>query len=501
MNTLAPPVIQQPSTLWVPERRGTYGDVINGFADEIGIPRDAEQRRDIDCLASYGVGGRWLTLETAIIEGRQNGKTKAVLLSIALADLFIFNLEPDRIVWTAHLMKTTLDTFGRVVQLVDENPLLSCRVREIKKTKTEESVILMDGSRMDFMARQAGSGRGLSGKRLVFDEALFLTATVMGSLIPVLSSRDNPQINYGSSSGKKESDHLRALQRRGRRLSDPSLIMVEYRAPGGWDAPGCRNGTQCSHLHGEVDGCVMDNETYWRMANHAIGAGRMRIEFIRSERRSLCQTPEGVLEFGRERMGWEELGGTSLDPDRIPENLWLAQADPASGITGPVVFSVDMPPSASHTSIGVAGRREDGSIHFGLVAYGRGSHWVAERLSGLVRDHETLCPVMWQPSAPVGALRTELRDAGIEMRDVSPQDYAEACGAMKKHIIDGDAFHGGTEILDTAFAASERRVLVEGGWVFGRRKSAGDISPLVSVVLAVLGVDQVGASQPSVYVL
>jgi hypothetical protein len=494
-------VIQQPSTLWVPDRLGTYGDVVNGFADEIGIPRDAEQRRDIDCLASYGPQGRWLTLETAIIEGRQNGKTKAVLLSIALADLFIFNTEPDRIVWTAHLMKTTLDTFTRVRQLIDGNPMLSSRVRSVRAAKSEESIIMMDGSQMDFMARQAGSGRGLSGKRLIFDEALFLLAATMGSLIPVLSSRDNPQINYGSSAGKKESDHLRSLQRRGRRLNDPSLIMIEYRSPGGWDAPGCQRGIQCSHLVDEVEHCAMDNETNWRMANHAIGAGRMRLEFIRAERRSLCQTPEGVLEFGRERMGWEELGGTTLDPDRIPENLWLAQADPLSGIVGPVVFSVDMPPSASHTSIGVAGRREDGRIHFGLVAYGRGSEWVAERLSGLVRDHETLCPVMWQPSAPVGALRTELRDAGIEMRDVSPQDYAEACGAMKKHIIDGDAFHCGTEILDTAFAASERRVLLEGGWVFGRRKSAGDISPLVTVVLAVLGVDQVGDAQPSVYVV
>lgn len=509
---LSPPAVQLPSTLWVPARLGTYGDVINDFGDKIGIPRDAEQKRDIDCMASFGEGGRWLTLETAIIEGRQNGKTKAVLLTTALADLFLFNREPDRIVWTAHLMKTTLDTFERVCDLIESNAMLSKRVKQIVNIPTKESVILHNGSRMDFLARQGGGGRGLSGKRIVFDEALFLTLSLMGTLLPVLSSRDNPQVMYGSSAGKRESDHLRAIQARGRRGGDPSLILVEYRAPGGWDDTRCGRGLKCDHLHGnrlndvwdtrhQHYGCAMDREENWRMANHAISAGRMRIEFTRAESRTLRQTPEGVLEFGRERMGWEELGGTSLDPDRIHENDWKTQTDPASEIVGECVFAIDMPPSGNYVSISAAGFREDGSIHFGVVKYLRGTSDAIKILGELVDKHETMCGVYWCPDAPIRALKTQIIASGITMVPVTMQEYADACGAMKEHILNGTAYHRGSEILNAAFTSSERKVRDEGGWIFGRRISSGDISPMVSSTLAVKGVDDNGDVSPGIFVI
>lgn len=513
MTVLSPPVVPVPSTLWVPERKGSYGDIINGFASDAGIPRDMAQRRDIDCMASYGPGGRWLTYEAAIIEGRQNGKTKAVLLSLALADLFgALGSEPDRMVWTAHVMRTTLDTFETVCDLIDSNAFMSRRVKEIVTRKSEEAVIMHDGSSLDFIARSDSSGRGLSGKQLFLDEALFLRMAMMGSLMPTLSSRDNPRINFGSSAGKAESDFLRSLQRRGRRLNDPSLILIEYRAPGGWDDPGCGLGIKCDHIYENplndvpnlvtgAFGCAMDNPDNWRMANHAMAVGRMREDFVAAERRTLCQNWEGVLEFGRERMGWEELGGTSLDPDRVPKSAWTAQTDPLSEIVGEVVFSVDMNPAGSHCAIGVAGRREDGSIHFGVVEYRRGDDWVCKRLTELLDKHDTMCGVMWQPKAAIGALGERLKEAGIFMVDVEATEYNAACGAFKSHVVNGTAWHRETLSLDTAFDVSERRVQVEGGWCFGRKKSTGDICPLVTAVLAVLGVDQNGTAEPSVFIL
>lgn len=512
MSTLSPPVVQLPSTLWVPERLGTYGDVVNGFASDIGIPRDLVQQRDIDCLASYGIHGRWLTLETCLVEGRQNGKTKAVMLSLAMADLFLGFGGPGRVIWTAHLMSTTLDTFEAVKKLIESNSSLSRRVKEINETKTQEGVVLHDGSEIRFMARAGGAGRGFDGKRLIFDEALFLAAASMGALIPTLSSKDNPQINYGSSAGKGESDQLRALQARGRRGNDPSLILIEYKAPGGWDDPRCGRGILCDHIYenplndvrdpetGYV-GCAMDNPDNWKMANHAVGVGRMRLEFIAAESRALRQTPEGVLEFGRERMGWTELGGVSLDPDRIPESLWEARADPQSRIVGPVCFAIDAPPSMSHVAISVAGRREDNKIHFGTIVYERGSSWAARKLSQLLEKHETICAPIWQPEAPIRALRTDFETEKLTLRDMTYREYADACGAFKQHIINGTAFHRGTRYLDDAFKSAERKVLPEGGWSYGRRKSTGDISPFVSAIMAVKGVDDYGDGAPSVYVV
>jgi hypothetical protein len=465
-------------------------------------------------MASYGPAGKWLALETAIIEGRQNGKTKSVLLTMALADLFLFNLEPDRIVWTSHIMKTTLDVFEVVKKIINSYSDLSRRVKFINESKSEESIVLMDGSQMDFIARGDNKGRGLSGKRVVFDEAMFLVLAMMGALMPTLSARYNPQLSYGSSAGKPESDFLRSLQKRGRRGNDPSLILIEYRAPGGWDNPPCGRGLDCDHIFENPQnevwdrahryfGCAMDKEEHWMMANHAILAGRIQISFIRAERRTLCQNLKGVLEFGRERMGWEELGENTLDPDRIPKSLWERQFDDNSEIEGRVCFALDIPPSAGSATICVGGRRPDGDIHFGVVDQRSGIMWAPDRLKELTSNHETMCPPLWTPNAavPVGAMREALRKARVPMEDVSQQGYAEACGSLKAHIDTGDVWHRRQQSLDTAFEAHVRRVQIEGGWTFARRHSAGDISPMVGSALVVQGVDKYGATQPGAWIL
>lgn len=516
MSTISPPLIQQPSVLWVPERKGTYGDIVNGWADSlVGLPRDAEQRRDIDCLTSYGPGGSWLTLETLIEEGRQNGKTKAVLLTIALADLFLGLGGPDRIFWTAHLMSTALDTFTTVKKLIDNNPELSKRVREVKDSKTKEGVYLHDGSEMLFVARAGGAGRGFGGKRTVFDEALFLPMTNIGALFPTMSARYNPQISYGASAGVVESDHLRSLERRAMRNNDPSLSAVIYKAPGGWRDPGCARGLKCDHIYENplneisvtrngvtVHGCAMDNESNWKMANHAILAGRMRIQFVRAERRALCQNPEGVLEFGRERMGWTEDGGVAPDPDRIQPGVWTSQTDPSSEPVGDVVFAVDMTPSGSHVSIGMAGKRADGGIHFGVIEHRIGTSWVAERLNDLMEKWDTMCGVLWCPTAPIKALKSELTNASVPLVDVSAQEYAEACGSMKVHLVDrGDAWHRGDRVLNDAYESHVRSVQAEGGWTVGRLKSGPVVSPFVAAILAVKGVDDNAGVEPGVWEL
>lgn len=523
------PYVQHPATLWVPERKGTFGDIANHFGEEYGIPRDAEQRRDIDVTMSFGPGGRWLTLETAIIEGRQNGKTKSVLMTCTLTDFFILSAKtPDRFIWTSHLMKTTLDSFEYIKSLIDNYDGLRRRVKEISESKSEIYIQLMNGSQLDFLARSGGGGRGLSGRRLVFDEALYLSAQGMGALIPTLSSRDNPQINYGSSAGLADSDHLRSIQRRGRRGGDPSLIFIEYRAPGSWDEPTCARGTSCTHLHGddsnliekcgcgspehrhdpalfvptgEFDGCAMDDPVNWKFANHAIGAGHMHEWFVEAESRSLRQTPAGVLEFGRERMGWEELGADVVDPDKITRAQWEKQRDPLSEIVGEVVFAIDQTPSGSHTAICVAGWREDGSIHMGVVAHGRGNGWVVDRLKELTDRHDTICGVKWQPQGnAIGGLRHGLKQAGINVEEVSLTEYADACSAFKNRISDGTLWHQGSEVLDTAFSNAIRVVLPEGGWRWGRKKSSGDISPMVAATLAVMGVEENGDANPSVLI-
>lgn len=489
MNPPLAPSVIQPAHLWVPQRRGSYGPEIVDFCDMIGLPLDDEQRQAIDVLASYGPGGRWLTLEVAIIEGRQNGKTMKVVLPIVLADLFLFD-DPDRMIWTSHLMRTTRDAFDEVKRLIDGSDYLSARVADIVEAKSEEAIELTSGASLEFHARTKTGGRGLGGKRLVFDEALFLIAEPMGSLIPTLSARSatgSPQIMYASSAGKAESDHLRRLRDRGRRGGDPSLIYIEYCAPGGWDNPGCELGAKCTHDVG-VGGCVLDNEMLWPLGNHAIPR-RISYEFVRGERRTLP-----VREFGRERLGWWD--EPSAQWSVIPKQVWADLADPASEASGAVAFAAVIDPERTMGAIGVAGRREDGLDHVEVVDHRLGTGWMVDRIVELAGKWEN-CGFAVDVGGQAGSLIAPLVEAGFQV--IAPtadpaagglalvrpfvRETAQAFGGFFEAVMDTRRLrHLGQLEVDAALgAASTRRVGNAKAW-----DDAGDVSicPLRAITLA-----------------
>lgn len=483
---IAPPeTLTQPAHLWVPPRRGSYGPEIIDFCDMVGLAVDPEQRLAIDALASYGPGGRWLALETCIIEGRQNGKTMRTVLPITLADLFVFDDEPDRIVWTAHVMKTSREAFDEVKALIEGSDYLSRRVKAINESKSEEAIELVNGASLEFLARTAGGGRGLGGKRLVFDEGLFLSAASMGSLIPTLSARRNPVINYASSAGKAESDHLRRLRDRGRRGGDPSLIYVEWCAPGSWEDPGCEQGPECPHEYG-TDGCSLDDETRWRAANHAMGRGRITVEFVRAERRSLPPR-----EFARERLGWWD------DPVSVVNELlahWADCADETSAPAGRPVFLIDVAPKSRSAAIVAAIRTGDGRTHLEIVAHRRGAAWVPAAAEALKNQQ----PLDWivDPAGPAGALLPALATVGIEPRQMSLRDMGQACEAFAVAIEAGEVVHLGDPALERAWAGAVPRDIGDGLWAWARRKSDVDITTLVGATGAYWGLSVVPPEVP-----
>lgn len=475
-----------PAFLSVPPRAGSYGDMVVDLAALYGRPLDPEQQLAVDAFCSHDTQGHWAAFENCVVEPRQNGKTDGIIMPVVLTDLFLF--EPDKIIWTAHRVSALKETFAGL-QPVFDCAELSRRIRSVTDSDDDRSVELMNGARLEFMARSAGQGRALHAKHIVNDEALFLEASSMGGFIPTMLTRGNSRITYGSSAAKPESDLLRGLVSRGRSLTDPALAYVEWCAGGSWLEPGCAT-RPCTHALG-VDGCAMDDEERWRRGNPALGR-RITIEKMRSVRRAM--PPE---EFGREIMGWHDPELATADPDRIPLAAWNACADPASSPVGRVVFSVDMSPDGSVCSIGVAGKREDGRTHLGVVDSRYGTDWVAGRLEDLLAKHDTACGVVWQPTAPIGALAG--RFDGLNLVPMTGAEMAQACGALKDDVTNDRVRHQGAAVLDAAFSSAERRVGVEGAWTWGRRKSAGDISPMVAVTEALWGLTGAGGGSPSVY--
>jgi hypothetical protein len=486
-----------PTDLWVPPgAAGSYGDEVAELAVRMGRPLDPAQRIAVDALANYGPGGGWLTLEGLIKMPRRNGKTAGVITMIAMADLFLF--DADRIAWSAHLFRTTRDAFIDHQALIGAVPEFSRRVAKIYEGKGDESIELKSGAKIEYLARSKGGGRGLGGKLVVIDEALFFSADQAGALLPILATSGNPLVLYGSSGCKVESSQLRILTRRGRSNSDPSLIHVEFRAPGGWTDPGCERGVLCPHTVG-TPGCSLDSPDLIRAANPAMVFGRITMDFLLSMRRTLQP-----LEFGREFLGWDEAGP---EDETGPVDLddWDGCLDVASEIVGPMVWAVDVSPNGSSASIGVAGPRSDGRPHLELTATGPGYGWVAPRLVELKAAHgaaripagkEFRDGVVVDPSGPGADVVLALRAAGIDPFLMAARDVGQACAAMQSGAKDRSFAHIGQRQVRDALEGAARRSLGDGGWAYARKRSEVDISPAVVVTNAAHGLRLAGTAQP-----
>lgn len=477
----------EPAYLSIPPRVGSYGDEAIDLAKVAGMDLDEEQELAVDALLSYGPGGARAARESAILEGRQNGKSERVLLPVVMFDLWLG--VPDRIMWTAHLFRTSRDAFKAFCKCIAVAPELSRRVKKISFSHGEESIELHPdpktpgepGALLEFMARESGGGRGIGGKRVVFDEALILSADAMDALVPALSARSDSQINYGSSGAKVTSTQLHKLIKRGRSGKDPSLIWVEFCAPGSWEDPGCALGSKCMHMAG-VDGCKLDDETLWPYANHSLNKRGLTSENVRSER--LILTPQG---FGRERFGWHEIP-VGVD-GVISQALWLSRKDEGSTAVGRVGIGIDVRPDLGAAAVGMTGRRGDGRRHWQLLEHQPGTSWVKPYLRTLQTDGLEFGPVGVDPSSPAGALIPDLTaddedgTPGFEVLEVVGRTLVQAWNTFHSSVLEDQGRH----LNQDGFwqAIRECKTAPSGDSTkFSRAKSTGDICPLVAVTIS-----------------
>lgn len=446
----------RPRYLWVPPGgRGSYLDEVADVANLMGRPLDAAQRIAVEALTTYGDKGNWLTLESAVKMGRQSGKTGGIVTPIVMTDLFLW--EPDRIAWSAHLFKTSRDAFADHCRLIESTPEFDRRVAKISYANGEEAITLKNGASLEYLARSKRGGRGLGGKRTVIDEALFFSVEQAGALLPILAARSMtgcPQVMYASSGATVESDQLRALTARGRAHDDPSLIWVEYCAPGSWDEPGCVN-PRCDHSLAS-EGCALDNEALWPAANPALGV-RIDVGFLRGMRRTLATDPR---EFAREFLGWDDvpLGGGLL---AISAPAWLDCLDETSQPVGSVAFGIFVTPDRAVATIGSVGRRADGLLHIEIVDERRGTSWVVERVKDLLA-HDPVAVVI-EPGSAAGSLVTDLETAEIDVTLITGAEAAQATGVLYDAVIESSVRHIGQEQLTSAVTNASLRTTLRGG--------------------------------------
>lgn len=395
-------------------------------------------------------GKKWAAFEVGLIVPRQNGKGSV----LEARELFGLFLEPREklILHSAHEFKTASEAFLRVKTLIDGCSWLSKRVTKMRTSHGEEGIEVSNGSRLRFVARSTGSGRGFTGDCLILDEAYNLGAAEMAALLPTLSARPNPQVWYTSSAGMVTSDQLRQVRVRGRKGEPGRLRYFEWSCP---------------------EDCDLDEPDNWAMANPTLGY-RIGEDFVRSERQAL---PDEV--FARERLGiWAEDNQQSV----IDLRLWAAVADPRSRPGQRLTFAIDAKADRSAAAIASSGRRTDDRLHVKVVDHRPGMGWIVERISEL-RQRYNPAAIALDPSGPAGSLIAELTEVGIEPMLVSGREMAQACGALHNDVVNDQLRHPDQETLNSALRSATTRNLGD-AWAWDRRNGHGDISPLVAVTLA-----------------
>lgn len=404
--------------------------------------------------------GKWSAFEVGDVVPRQNGKG-AILEARQLAGLFVLG-EPLQI-HTAHEFKTCSEHFLRVKGLVEGSDELFEQVKIIRTGAGEQGIELKSGERLRFLARSGKSIRGFSADAVYFDEAFELAIATMGSVLPALSARPNPQVWYASSAPHFESEFLHSLLKRAESADPGSLFLRAWES-----GPDTRP----------------DDVEAWRRVNPAMGI-RIDEEFIANEMRTLAATPGGLAEFRRERLGIRE--GGDGDGGLVPEAKWKRLEIDVPVSVDSVSYGLAVASDGQASAVGSAGRLPTGDLYVDSVKYDEGTHWV---LSYLIDDlwERKRVPIRIDPAGEANSFIRPLRDAGVEVIEVSGRQYQQACGEMLRAVTDEEVRHIGQQSLNRAVAAAAKREIgKEGGWVWSR-PSAIDICALKAATLALSGV-------------
>ena len=427
------------------------------LADRAGLVLDGWQQDEVRDTVAEGADGRCAALRKASIVPRQNGKG-AILECLELGWLFLPS-EIRLILHTAHELKTSLEAYLRLKTLIKETAFLDRRVSKYVETNGKEAIELRNGVRLKFIARSGGSGRGLSGDRVVLDEAYNLSDGTLSALIPTLSARPDPQIVITSSAPTLEprSDDLRRLCKEGR-AGGPRLAYSEW----------------CADPTGDPD-----DDGQLGKANPGLGI-RLHLDFVRTVEQPTLTADD----FDRERLGrWIDPAEMGTSP--IPIGAWDACVDPAAPIPASPCFAFDVSPDRAHASIAVAGRRKDGRRQVEVVdddGVPVRIDRVVPRLVELAGKHKPPA-IACDPTGPAGALLPALAAAGLEVVTVTTQDHQRACGAIYDGVMDATVRHIGQPALRSALLGAVQRTVGD-AWLWSRRNSRVDITPLVASTLA-----------------
>lgn len=440
-----------------------------GVAD--GFPLDEAQRFTLRLALGERADGSWAAATVADFEPRQNGKNDTCGAR-ELAGLVLFG--ERLIIHTAHEFPTANESFLRLVAVFENWDDLRRKVARIRYANGEQGIELLTGQRLKYRARTGGSGRGFAKADLVvYDEAQHLQAEHVAASGPARLANPNNQSWYMGSGGLGTSHNAWRMRRRALAGEGGRFAYVEHTAE--------RVSLDTRGRVVSVRPEVLDREA-WARANSAYGF-RITDESMLSLYQEL-----GSELFARECLCvWDPELGVS-EEGVIPRAIWDVVCSPDARPDADLTFGVDVNLDRSAAAIVAGGTGTDPEGNLlpvaEVVEHRGGLGWLVDRAVELnERWDRPTWAVDGRSTAPVASFVPKLRAAGLTVVEVPGGGMPAACGDFLDAVVDAKVRVRRHASLDAAVDAVDKRFSGD-AWVWDRKDSETDISPLYAATIA-----------------
>lgn len=382
---------------------------------------------------------------------RQVGKTflvGAIVLALAI-------LNPrTQVLWSAHRYPTAEDAFNDMKALC-ERPSIAKYVSKIYDSTGKQRVVLKNGSRIYFGARERGWGRGF--KRiaiLVFDEGQILTERAVDDMIPATNRHPNPLIFYMGTPPKPSdpSEHFTRMRQEAIDGESEDVFYLEFGA--------------------DPDADPKDRDQ-WAKANPSYPHHTTSRAMLRMLKNL------GLASFLREGLGiWD---GT-VSAGAFSSGAWSRCAtkkkprDPAG-----LGIAADL--DQTWLSLGAAGVGD--RPHLGprlRKRFDTERQQFVDEVAELAARWDI--PVVIDKKGPAAPIIPDLEDAGVNLTVVGLDEKIQADADLRDAVETKRVCHANYPVLNDAVDSAAWRKIGDRR-AFGRKE--GDISMLEAVAFALYG--------------
>jgi len=402
--------------------------------------------------------------QALLIVARQNGKTHLLRMRI-LAGLYLFDEELQ--VATAQNRDLSLETFRKVIDVIDNYDWLRKKVKHITRANGREEIQLKNGCRYKIIAPNSSGARGLSADVTYIDEIRqHKTFDAYAALQFTTQTKRNSQSFYVSNAGDHSSVVLNALRQRAldkiETKSDEPLVFME------WSAKPDRK-------LNDVEG--------WQEANPALG----RTITYESIKAGLNSPPEI---FQTEVLSqWVETMNSAF-----PAGLFnqLVQPNLTLKPDRPTWLGLEISPERDMWALTGTQILEDGTIAVGLMEYqvndrpiddlviaGRVADWAKHYRAEEVIANRFTC------DSVVG----KLRQAGINANVILGSNYFKACDETLAAMSGNRISHSNQPELTDSVNKCTKKLNETGSWYVVRAKKA---TAAISMILAIHKAEEYG---------